>query len=86
LGDLKRCNQQVWNKILNIKSRVGQPSGTWELLLSEYGRKSFLAITKMASKSWQEDKIWWYHWNQGENVAPLHLFFANPVTCAAKAK
>jgi hypothetical protein len=38
----KRCNQQVWDKILNIEPciHVAQISGTWELLMHEYGRKS----------------------------------------------
>ena len=39
-GAHKRSNQQVWNTILNIKSGIGQTSGTWELIMCEYPRKS----------------------------------------------
>jgi hypothetical protein len=42
-NDLKiRCNQQVWNKILNIKPCGGQISGTMELLICEYWSKSII--------------------------------------------
>jgi hypothetical protein len=39
---LIKIHQQVCNKILNIKPciGIGQISGTWELLMCEYGRKS----------------------------------------------
>ena len=30
--------KQVWNNILNIKSCIGQISGTWELLIRSNGR------------------------------------------------
>jgi hypothetical protein len=43
LNHLKKgCNQQVRNKILNIKSCIGQTSGSWGLLMCEYGRKSMI--------------------------------------------
>jgi len=43
----KRCNQQVKNKILNIKPCIGQISGTWELLICEYGRKCMVIGEKI---------------------------------------
>jgi hypothetical protein len=40
---MARCTRySMWNKILNIKPCMGQISGTWELLLREYWRKSMI--------------------------------------------
>jgi hypothetical protein len=44
---LKSCNQQVWNKILNIKPCIGQISGIWDLLIRKYGRKTMVIDEKI---------------------------------------
>ena len=44
---LKSCNQQVWNKILNIKPCIGQISGIWDLLIHKYGRKTMVIDEKI---------------------------------------
>jgi hypothetical protein len=52
LNDLKKIwNQQVWNKILNIKPYRGQISRTYEFLMCVYGRKSMV----VGEKSWQKE-------------------------------
>ena len=53
LSDLeKRHNQQVWNIMLNYKVCIGQISGTWEILICKYGRKSMGISEKiLTSKS-----------------------------------
>ena len=42
---IRRFNQQAWNKILNIKPSIhaiGQMSGTWQLLMHDYGGESMV--------------------------------------------
>ena len=79
----KGCNQQVRNKILNIKSCIGQTSGSWGLLMCEYGRKSMIICEKKywlpkADRSLKlltlRAEIGWFHWNQGEKVTHFAWF------------
>lgn len=44
-NDLKKY-RPVWNKILNINPCKGQLSGTWQLIIREYCRKSLIFGTK----------------------------------------
>jgi hypothetical protein len=61
---------------------MGQISGTWELLLSEYWRKSMIIGEKNTDlkrltgrlKLRFLTEIEWFHWNQGEEVAHFAWF------------
>jgi hypothetical protein len=67
---------------LNIKPCMGQISGTWELLLCEYWRKSGIIGEKNTDlkrptgrlKLHFLTEIGWFHWNQGEEVAHFAWF------------
>jgi hypothetical protein len=79
---LKGCNLRVWNKILNIKPCMGHISGTWELLLCEYWKKSMIIGEKNTDlkrltgqlKLHLLTEIGRLHWNQGEEVAHFAWF------------
>ena len=74
----KWCNQWVWNKILNIKSCMGQISGTWELFLCEYWRKNMIIGEKNMDLKRLKlrflTEMGRFHWNQGEEVAHFAWF------------
>jgi hypothetical protein len=67
---------------LNIKPCMGQISGTWEILLCEYWRKSMIIGEKNTDlkrltgrlKLRFLTKIGRFHWNQGEEVAHFAWF------------
>jgi hypothetical protein len=72
---------------LNIKPCMGQISGTWELLLREYWRKSMIIGEKNTDlkrltgrlKLCFLTEIGRFHWNQGDNVAHF-AWFGEPWT------
>ena len=67
---------------MNIKPCMGHISGTWELLLCEYWRKSMIICEKNTDlkrltgrlKLRFLTEIGWLHWNQGEEVAHFAWF------------
>jgi hypothetical protein len=73
---------------LNIKPCMGHISGTWELLLCEYWRKSMIIGEKNTDlkrltgrlKLCFLTEIGWLHWNQGKEVAHF-AWFGEPCTC-----
>ena len=84
---------------MNIKPWIGKFSGTWKLLMHEYGRKSMIISEKKAD--FQRLNGWltfWtgirrFHWNQGNNVAhftwfgePWHIFYRQEIKQSKKTK
>lgn len=70
------CNQQVWNKVLNIKPCIGKISGTLEFLMCEYRRKSVIIgeniLTSKNCQSYEnfslKVEVWQFSLKPGENV------------------
>jgi hypothetical protein len=82
------------NKILNIKPCMGHISGTWELLLCEYWRKSIIIgeqnmdLKRLTGQSKWATSSPWFHWNCPISVKkrsfsrPVSLFksiFCSPI-------
>jgi hypothetical protein len=72
---------------LNIKPCMGQISGTWELLLCEYWRKSMIIGEKNTDLKRLKlrflTEIGRFHWNQGEVIVQHVRFVKDRGTCGS---
>ena len=80
-GELKRCNQKVWNKTWNIKPCIGHTLGTWELLVWIWKKKyGYIGEKALTSKSWQGPSwsrsygSWIYNYLCNQCLSPLMLW------------